>query len=170
MQHRLLHRSLSDIEPASRYLFYSFKAGWYGDLPPSPSRQFLALLPGMVEVETSEGTVKQPGAGDLILLEDTSGKGHRSRNTGTGYLNLFFVQVPVASGRYQFPFMNQPTSWLFRSRIRKTLNRPELRFYSPFICRISFMNERNSGVEPVSRCRRPGFPALGNGNGNTCVT
>jgi mannose-6-phosphate isomerase-like protein (cupin superfamily) len=87
---------LSDTGPATRYLFYSFEPGWYGDLHPSPSRQFLALLSGTVEVETSDGTVKQFGPGDIILLEDTSGKGHRSRNTGDGYLNFFVAQVPVA--------------------------------------------------------------------------
>ncbi len=86
---------VSDLENASRYRFYSFQPGWYGDLHPSPARQFLALLSGAVEVETSDGTVQQFGPGDLILLEDTAGKGHRSRNTGNGYLNFFVVQVPV---------------------------------------------------------------------------
>jgi hypothetical protein len=86
---------VSALENASRYRFYSFQPGWYGDLHPAPARQFLALLSGTVEVETSDGTVRAFGPGDLILLEDTAGKGHRSRNTGSGYLNFFVVQVPV---------------------------------------------------------------------------
>jgi hypothetical protein len=86
---------LSENTPASRYLFYSFEPGWTGDLHPAPARQILALLSGTVEVETSDGTVMQFGPGDLILLEDTWGKGHCSRNIGDEYLNFFVVQIPA---------------------------------------------------------------------------
>jgi hypothetical protein len=33
-----------------------------------------------MEMETTDGTVKRLGPGDLVLLEDTSGKGHVTRN------------------------------------------------------------------------------------------
>ena len=81
---------------ASKYLFYSFEPGWTGDLHPAPARQFLALLPGAVEVETSDGSVRGFGPGDLILLEDTSGKGYRSRNIGDERLTFFVVPAPAA--------------------------------------------------------------------------
>jgi len=81
--------------PASKYLFYSFGPGWTGDLHPAPARQFLALIRGAVEVETSDGAVMRFGPGDLILLEDTSGKGHRSRNVGDDYLTFFVVPAPA---------------------------------------------------------------------------
>jgi hypothetical protein len=80
--------------PASGYLFYTFPPGWIGDLHPSPARQFLVLLSGEVEVETSNGMVKEFGPGDFILLEDTGGKGHESRNIGVGYLHFVVVRVP----------------------------------------------------------------------------
>ncbi|MDD1678826.1 MAG: cupin domain-containing protein [Methanomicrobiales archaeon] len=83
---------LSVDKPASKYLFYSFQPGWTGDLHPSPARQFLVLLSGEVEVETSDGGVQQFGPGDIILLEDTWGKGHRSKNIGDEYLHFFGVQ------------------------------------------------------------------------------
>jgi hypothetical protein len=86
---------ISENRPASKYLFYSFEPGWTGDLHPAPARQFLALLSGAMEVETSDGTVKRIGPGDLLLLEDTSGKGHRSRNIGEDYLTFFVVQIPA---------------------------------------------------------------------------
>lgn len=87
---------VSVASPASKYLFYSFEPGWTGDLHPSPARQFLALLSGTVEVETSDGAVRRFGPGDLILLEDTSGNGHRSRNVGDDYLTFFVVPAPAA--------------------------------------------------------------------------
>jgi quercetin dioxygenase-like cupin family protein len=86
----------SASSPASGYLFYSFEPGWIGDLHPAPARQFLVLLSGMVEVETSDGDVRRFGPGDLGLLEDTSGKGHRTRNIGNGYAMFLVVPVPAA--------------------------------------------------------------------------
>jgi hypothetical protein len=82
--------------PASMYRFYSFEPGWIGELHPAPTRQFLALMSGAVEMETTDGTVMQFAPGDLVLLEDTSGRGHVTRNTGDGYATFLVVPVPVA--------------------------------------------------------------------------
>ncbi|MGZ4885431.1 MAG: cupin domain-containing protein [Halobacteriota archaeon] len=87
---------VSEDRPASNYRFYSFEPGWIGELHPAPTRQFLALMSGAVEVETTDGMVRRFGPGDLILLEDTSGKGHVTRNIGDGYATFFVVPVPTA--------------------------------------------------------------------------
>jgi len=81
--------------PASKYRFYTFEPGWVGELHPAPTRQFLALLSGEVEMETTDGTVRRFGPGDLVLLEDTSGRGHVTRNTGNGYATFLVVPAPV---------------------------------------------------------------------------
>ena len=85
---------LSKFNSASMYGFYSAEPGWYGDWHPAPSRQFMVLLSGEVKVETSDGDVVLLRPGDVILLEDTWGKGHRSRNIGEGYFHFFVVQIP----------------------------------------------------------------------------
>ncbi len=82
--------------PASMYRFYSFEPGWIGELHPAPTRQFLALMSGAVEVETTDGTIRRLGPGDLVLLEDTSGRGHVTRNIGDGYATFLVVPVPEA--------------------------------------------------------------------------
>ena len=87
---------ISEDRPASRYRFYSFEPGWIGDLHPAPTRQFLALMSGAVEMETTDGMVRRFGPGDLVLLEDTSGKGHLTRNIGDRYSTFLVVPVPVA--------------------------------------------------------------------------
>ncbi|PKL68008.1 MAG: cupin domain-containing protein [Methanomicrobiales archaeon HGW-Methanomicrobiales-1] len=87
---------ISVDKPASTYRFYSFQPGWIGDWHPCPTRQFLALMSGSVEMEATDGTVRKLGPGDLVLLEDTSGKGHVTRNTGNGYAMFFVVPVPAA--------------------------------------------------------------------------
>jgi oxalate decarboxylase/phosphoglucose isomerase-like protein (cupin superfamily) len=41
-----------------------------------------------------DGVVRQFGPGDIILLEDTWGKGHRTRNIGDGYADFLVVPIP----------------------------------------------------------------------------
>ena len=86
---------ISEDNPASKYRFYTFEPGWIGELHPAPTRQFLALMSGEVEVETTDGTIQRFGPGDLVLLEDTSGKGHVTRNIGDGYATFLVVPVPI---------------------------------------------------------------------------
>jgi len=87
---------VSEDRPASRYRFYSFEPGWIGELHPAPTRQFLALMSGAVEMETTDGTVRRFRPGDLVLLEDTQGKGHLTRNIDNGYSTFLVVPVPAA--------------------------------------------------------------------------
>jgi len=87
---------VSQDGPASKFRFYTFEPGWIGELHPAPTRQFLALLAGRVEMETTDGTVRTLGPGDLVLLEDTTGKGHVTRNIGHGYAMFLVVPVPAA--------------------------------------------------------------------------
>jgi len=86
---------VSEDGPALKYRFYTFEPGWIGDWHPAPARQFLALMSGAVEMETTNGTVKRFLPGDLVLLQDTSGKGHLTRNIGDGYATFLVVPVPA---------------------------------------------------------------------------
>ena len=53
---------------------------WGGETPhPSPARQVMCVLVGALEVRASDGTARTLRPGNLLLLEDTSGKGHSSR-------------------------------------------------------------------------------------------
>jgi hypothetical protein len=79
---------------ASKYRFYTFQPGWIGDWHPCPTRQFLALMSGAVEMETTDRTKRHFKPGDLVLLEDITGKGHVTRNIGDGYASYLVVPVP----------------------------------------------------------------------------
>jgi hypothetical protein len=87
---------VSGDKPATKYRFYTFEPGWIGELHPAPTRQFLALMSGRVEMETTDGTVRRFAPGDLVLLEDTSGKGHVTRNIGEGYAMFLVIPAPAA--------------------------------------------------------------------------
>ncbi|CAI8010492.1 hypothetical protein GBAR_LOCUS6924 [Geodia barretti] len=45
----------------------------------APRRQYTITLSGVAEVEVSDGTKRQVGAGDVLLAEDLTGAGHITR-------------------------------------------------------------------------------------------
>jgi hypothetical protein len=84
----------ADYRPPAPLLFVShaFKAdglqfvrlpsGWTGDSICPPKRQFLICLKGEIEVTSSDGHRRTFVPGDSVLMEDVSGKGHRTRVKG----------------------------------------------------------------------------------------
>lgn len=84
---------LSEFMESSRFSFLSAQPGWFGDWHPAPSRQFMLHLQGEVEAEVSDGEIRRFGPGSATLVEDTSGKGHRSRVVGEQEVLLAVVQL-----------------------------------------------------------------------------
>jgi hypothetical protein len=85
---------ISDFVPATRVGFLTAPSDWQGDWHPTPRRQFFVYLGGGAGVEASDGEVRHFRTGDVLLVEDTTGKGHRSwSETDEAPLNLV-VQVP----------------------------------------------------------------------------
>jgi len=62
---------------AHEALVLRFAPGWTGPAHPAPARQLMAFVRGALEVEAG-GEVRPVGAGDIVLLEDTVGTGHRT--------------------------------------------------------------------------------------------
>lgn len=58
----------------------SYDLDWHN----APRRQYIVNLEGSVEIITSDGESRVIGPGEIILAEDTSGKGHRSRAVAGG--------------------------------------------------------------------------------------
>jgi len=52
----------------------------YDDFHPAPQRQFVVLLDQGVEIESSLGERRSFQPGEVLLMDDVTGKGHRSRN------------------------------------------------------------------------------------------
>ena len=59
--------------------FFGAPAGWEADWHPSSGRHFFAVLTGAWEVTASDGEMRTFSKGDVLLVEDTTGKGHASR-------------------------------------------------------------------------------------------
>lgn len=82
------------IMEAAGFHFVSMPAGWDGgDWHPAPRRQFIIPLSGEMWFKVSDGEERILGPGDVLLVEDTAGKGHISRMVSTGP-GLFAV-VPL---------------------------------------------------------------------------
>jgi hypothetical protein len=73
----------SVIESADNSIFLELPVGWYGDWHPTPVRQWLILMNGACEFE----------AGDVVLLDDTIGKGHQTRVLGDVAVQIAAIHV-----------------------------------------------------------------------------
>ena len=86
--------SVSELfHPAGETFLISSPPGWYGDWHPTPRRQLLFTLYGQLDVEVSDGEIRTFGPGTIILVEDTTGKGHVSHATGCE--RVYMAVVPL---------------------------------------------------------------------------
>jgi len=75
---------LSPTRPSTAVVFARLPAGWDGVPHPSPRRQFVFTLAGEAEVTSTDGNMRRMKPGTVWLVEDTTGKGHRTRVTDAG--------------------------------------------------------------------------------------
>jgi hypothetical protein len=71
---------LSEPIPAKEVIFRRNDPGYDYDWHPAPHKQLIVLLDGAIELEVSDGEHRTFRGGDILLLEDTQGRGHRTRN------------------------------------------------------------------------------------------
>ena len=86
--------NLSSFNPATQYAIAVAPSGWLGDWHPTPHRQILFYLSGEVEVQVSDGKVRRFGAGSILLVEDTTGKGHVSKVVSSSDNVVGVVRLP----------------------------------------------------------------------------
>jgi hypothetical protein len=84
---------LSDPLGAESVIFRETGADYDHDWHPAPARQLVVLLNGEIEIEVGAGEVRRFGGGDILLLEDTTGRGHRTRNVGPVPRRSLFVRL-----------------------------------------------------------------------------
>ena len=70
---------ISDSTDATQFFWFRFPKDWEDAAHPSPRRQLFIMLSGEVEGWTSKGDRRIFRAGDRLLMEDTSGKGHGAK-------------------------------------------------------------------------------------------
>ena len=73
---------VSSVQAAAGWRFLDLPPGWVGDWHPTPRRLWIFCLAGEMEFQAGDGAVHRVEPGSIMLLEDTKGKGHRSRVVG----------------------------------------------------------------------------------------
>ena len=55
----------------------------FSDFHNAPRREYVVVMSGAMEIEIGDGTTRQRAAGDVLVAEDLTGKGHITRGVGT---------------------------------------------------------------------------------------
>jgi hypothetical protein len=72
--------SLSEASPVKGIIFREVVPSYDYNFHNAPQRQYIVLLDGGVQIETSLGEIRIFKPGEILLVEDTTGKGHRTKN------------------------------------------------------------------------------------------
>jgi hypothetical protein len=85
---------LSDILPTKEIIFREVEPSYDWNFHTAPQKQYIILLDGEIEIETSLGEIRRFNAGEVLLVEDTTGKGHKTRNIRPIKRRSIFITLP----------------------------------------------------------------------------
>jgi quercetin dioxygenase-like cupin family protein len=86
---------IGDVQGA---LFAALRAGSTEDWHVAPRRQFMVCLQGVVELTASDGEKRRVKPGEIVLLEDLTGKGHKTHAVGTE--DHVALAIPLPKGAF----------------------------------------------------------------------
>ncbi|MEA1848133.1 hypothetical protein U9K52_04315 [Chryseobacterium sp. MHB01] len=84
---------LSENFEVKKLQFRKVSADYNYDFHHAPQKQFIVLLNGGVEIETSLGELRRFQTGEILLVEDTVGKGHKTRNLEKKERTSLFIHL-----------------------------------------------------------------------------
>ena len=79
--------------PATSVIFVEIPEERESDWHNAPERQFVVVLSGVIESETTDGQTRRFGPGDMTLAADVDGKGHTGRVIEAP-LRVLFITLP----------------------------------------------------------------------------
>lgn len=85
--------SLSKKHPVRNVIFRETHASYDYDWHPAPERQYIVLLEGKIEIEVSTGEKRAFTGGDVLLVEDTKGRGHKTKTTDGKARRSIFITL-----------------------------------------------------------------------------
>ena len=84
---------LSELLPATGIVFRETPADYDYDWHPAPRRQYIVLLDGEIEITVGDGATRRFRGGDVLLVEDTQGRGHRTRTVDGRVRHSLFIAL-----------------------------------------------------------------------------
>ena len=85
--------SYSAFIPVAGLIFRQTRADYDMDWHPAPRKQYIINLDGGVQLTASDGESRVIGAGEIVLVEDVSGKGHLSKSVASQMRHSIFVPL-----------------------------------------------------------------------------
>lgn len=84
---------LSEGIPVKDIIFRETPPDYDYNFHVAPQRQYIVLLNGEIEIETSLGEKRRFKGGEVLLVEDTRGKGHKTRSLRNVIRRSVFVTL-----------------------------------------------------------------------------
>jgi hypothetical protein len=79
--------------PVSGLIFREVQPDYDLDWHPAPRRQYIVNLDAGVQITASDGEMRKIGAGEILLVEDTWGKGHLSKALDGKLRHCLFITL-----------------------------------------------------------------------------
>ena len=79
--------------PTNGIIFRETSGDYNLDWHPAPRRQYIVNLDAGAQITASDGEVREIKAGEIILVEDISGKGHLSKSVGGKLRHSLFIPI-----------------------------------------------------------------------------
>ena len=81
------------LMPATGIIFCETSGDYDLDWHTAPRRQYIINLDAGAKLTASDGETREIGAGEIILVEDISGKGHLSQSVGGKMRHSIFIPI-----------------------------------------------------------------------------
>jgi hypothetical protein len=91
--HKLHTIQSSDPISVKRLFFVESPSDYDLDWHPAPRKQYIINLDAAVQITAGDGESREIGIGQVILVEDTNGKGHLSEVIGNKIRHAAFIAV-----------------------------------------------------------------------------
>jgi hypothetical protein len=83
------------FSPATESFWMGATPSWKGDIPhPAPRRMAFVTVQGEYQVTASDGETRKFPPGSVLLIEDTMGVGHRTKNISTEDTIVLAIGLP----------------------------------------------------------------------------
>jgi hypothetical protein len=79
--------------PATGIIFRTTEGSYNYDWHPAPRKQYIINLDAAVKITASDGESRVIGPGEVLLVEDTHGKGHISQAVDGKFRHSVFVTL-----------------------------------------------------------------------------
>lgn len=84
---------VSEPQPGRGIIFRETEASYDYDWHQPPRKQWIVLLDGEISIETGDGETRTFRGGEVLLVEDTHGRGHRTKQLSRGVRHSLFIPI-----------------------------------------------------------------------------